>query len=271
MSLKKLNITLLGVVGMSIFATGTALAHTAYLKPNTFSTMRGNTITLESSFTESFSNPEVVVKSKNWHFYTPKGERKNFDMVQSHKQVTILEQAIEDNGTYRFTSGERLGRKGEMYKLKDGSLQSMFGHDRKKKPQPEGAVTITTQTATIADTYVTKGAPTLAVLQTRIGRLAIIPVTHPNEIYAEDGFAFRLTFDGKAMKNQSMTLYRDGGMYADDKGVVKLKTGKKSVTKIDFKQPGMYLLMTRHKADAPEGSETDLRSYTTSLTFEVTP
>ena len=39
---------------------------------------------------------------------------------------------------------------------------------------------------------------------------------------------------------------------------------------LSFSEPGVYLLMTRHRATAPEGSDTDVRSYTTSLTFEVT-
>ena len=38
---------------------------------------------------------------------------------------------------------------------------------------------------------------------------------------------------------------------------------------LGFDAPGKYLIMTRHAADAPEGADTDERSYTTSLTLEV--
>lgn len=268
---QKLNITILGVTAFALLTASPAFAHTSYLKPNTFSTTRRTQITLESAFTENFSNPQVVVKSQDWRFYTPDGLRKTYDNIVSLKQMTVLEQKLDQDGTYRFSTGERLGRKGKMIKLEDGSLKSMFNKEGKEVTPPAGATIITSQTATVADVYVTKGAPTNQVLQTRIGRLVIAPITHPSEIYMDDGFELKLTFDGKPLINQTMTLYRDGGLYAEDKGEISLNTGSDSITKINFKHPGIYLLMTRHRADAPAGSDTDIRSYTTSLTFEVTP
>jgi plastocyanin len=228
-------------------------------------------ITLESSFTEDFSNPEVVVTSQDWRFYFPDGSQGAYDNVVGLKQLTVLEQALSAEGTYRFSTGERLGRKGRMYQMPDGELKSVFNEKREELPKPEGATVVTTQTATVADVYDTKGAPTATVLDTRIGRLRIEPVTHPNEIYLDEGFSFRLTFDGEALSGHEMTLYRDGGAYASDKGKRDIKTGEDDVTTITFDKPGMYLLMTRFRASAPDGAETDIRSYTTSLTFEVTP
>lgn len=270
MLIKKLQYAAAAFASVAVLTVGSALAHTSYLEPNIFATTKGKMVTIEASFTEDFPHPDFVVKSEDWHYYTPKGERKPYDLIQEFKQVTILEQAIEENGTYRFSTGERLGREGTVFKLKDGTYKSAFTPEGKQPAVPEGAVILTSQTATIADVYVTKGAPTTPAMQTSIGRLQIVPVTHPNEIYLDDGFAFRLLFDGKPLQDQAMKLYRAGGKYAADKGVMDLKSGT-STTKITFEHPGVYLLMSRHKTDAPTGSKTDIRSYSTSLTFEVTP
>lgn len=249
---------------------GPALAHTSYLKPNFFSSSRAELVTLEASFTENFSNPEVAVKSQDWRFYLPDGSEGEYDKIVSLKQLTVIEQELSQDGTYRFSTGERLGRTGRMYEMPDGELKPMTDEERNELPKPKGAKVVTTQTATVADVYVTKGAPTQEVLETAIGRLRIEPVTHPSEIYLDEGFSFRLTFDGKALAGNEMELSRDGGAYADDKGERRFKSDD-GVTTISFDKPGMYLLMTRHRAASPDGAETDIRSYTTSLTFEVMP
>ena len=48
------------------------------------------------------------------------------------------------------------------------------------------------------------------------------------------------------------------------------KTDANGRLKLKFAQPGVYLIMARHRGDAPAGAATPYRSYTTSLTFEVT-
>lgn len=253
-----------------ILTAGVASAHTSFIKPQAFDLTRGKQVTLYSSFTDDFSNPEIGVKSQNWHYIAPNGVPYAYDTVAEFKQVTVLEGALAQEGTYRFTSGERLGRKGKMIRTPDGGYRPAHGESGEEALPAAGETMVTSQTATVADVFVSRGAPTRKAVDTRVGRLVLAPVSHPNEIYLDEGFVLDVLFDGAPLAGQEMTLYREGGAYADDKGEMRLVSDKDGRLDIRFGAPGVYLLMTRHQAVAPEGAETEIRSYTTSLTFEVT-
>ena len=66
-----------------------------------------------------------------------------------------------------------------------------------------------------------------------------------------------------------MEIKRQGGTYETPKYERHVEADDSGIVSLSFDKPGKYLLMTRHAVDAPEGAETDERSYTTSLTFEV--
>lgn len=178
--------------------------------------------------------------------------------------MTVLESDLTETGTYRFTTGERLGRMTTQARI-DGQWRPL---DPEATP-PRGAQTRQSQTATVADVYVTKGPPTTQVIDVEVGRLAIRPVTHPNAIYLDQGFSLRVTFDGAPVANQELELTRDGGGYDEPAFVQTPHTNAAGALTISFTQPGVYLLMTRMSGDAPAGSATAVRSDTTSLTFEV--
>ena len=132
---------------------------------------------------------------------------------------------------------------------------------------PEGAQTTTLQTVTLADVYVTRGAPTRTVVDRAIGRLAIRPVTHPNQVLATSGFQIEVLFDGAPMANTAVVLYAAGD--ADTKIDRFVVTGADGRAMVALDAPGQYLLAARHRTNAPEGSEAAVRSYTTTLTFDA--
>ncbi len=243
-----------------------ANADTSYLKPNFFTTANADIVTVQSSFTEDFSNPSVAVKSDAWTVLGPDGKPLKFDTVQPFTQVTILEAATKANGTYRLSTGERLGRVGPQI-LVDG-VWTPFAPGREI---PAGAQTRQSQTATVADVYVTRGAPTKAPVEANVGALALKPVTHPNDVYLDTGFEFRVLLNGKAVPNQTVEIWREGGAYEEPAYRKELKSGADGTIKATFDKPGVYLIWTRMSADAPKGAATPIRSYTTSLTLEVQP
>ena len=265
----KLRQILLSAVAGVCLATP-ASAHTSYILPNTFDATFVRVVTLESSFTDAFSRSEVGVKSQDWHVLLPDGTRRDFDNVVEMKQLTMLEMGVSEEGTYRFTTGERLGRSGQMIRSADGSLRPARTEEGETAAPGAGETLVSSQTATVAEVYVSKGAPTDTVVAAPAGRLVIRPMTHPNKIFAESGLKLQVSFDGQPLAGQELELSRDGSVYDDSAGMQHVKTDAEGIVTLSFDAAGIYLIMTRHQAEAPAGSETDIRSYTTSLTFDVT-
>lgn len=268
--MKTLLSILTGVATGLIFSVLSAAAHTSYLLPNYFSLTEGNMITLEGGFAEKFFNSDVALTAQDFHFYHPDGRRDSFKKISSFDQITILESNIPEQGTYLFTSGERLGRISTLAKVK-GEWIAVNPDDPNATVPAEATETAKLQTATVTDVYVTKGAPTKTVLAlTPQGRLAITPVTHPNAIFLDEGCDLAVTYGGKPLGNFEAILYRQGGAY-DEKPFEQInKTDANGHLKLKFSQPGIYLIMARYRGDSPPGAATPFRSYTTSLTFEVT-
>jgi uncharacterized GH25 family protein len=178
--------------------------------------------------------------------------------------MTVLESDLVEAGTYRFTTGERLGRSSLQARI-DGQWRPI----EPGAPAPRGAETRQSQTVTVAEVYVTKGAPTNTVLDVNGGRLSIRPITHPSEVYLADGFRFRVLLDNAPLADQEVRLSRAGGGYEETPFGQVVRTNGAGEVALSFDRPGVYLLMTRKSAPAPAGAATAVRSYTTSLTFEV--
>ncbi|MEM6556536.1 MAG: DUF4198 domain-containing protein [Pseudomonadota bacterium] len=254
------------LIGAATLVSGaTAAAHTSYMLPSVFNTSEGRLVTVQCSFTEDFPTPEVAVKSEDYHVILPDGSRDAFDTRTDLRQLVVLENGLESDGTYRLTTGVRLGRKSTRA-LVDGEWVPVFGQNAEV---PADATDVkTAQTETVADVYISKGAPTWDAISP-MGRLAFVPKTHPNEIFSGEAFALSVTFDGAPLVGHNMSVYRSGGQYEEPQFGIEEMTDDDGEVSLTLDEPGVYMIMTRHRADAPEGAETDERGYTTSLTFEV--
>jgi hypothetical protein len=250
------------IVAAFIFAAAAApaAAYTSYLKPNEY-WPDGREITIEAAFASQFFTPQIAL-SAEFRTATPRGMTQSFDRVEVTPQVTTLETDLPHGGTYRISSGERMGRVATMVAV-DGQWREL----PEGQPAPEGAETTTLQTVTVADVYVTRGEVSREVVDSPHGTLAIRPVTHPNQVLAANGFEVQVLFNGAPMANSAIVLYAAGDVDTDlDRFAVTDASGHARFT---FDAPGHYIIAARHRADAPAGSGVAVRSYTTTLTFEA--
>ncbi|MBI1255617.1 MAG: DUF4198 domain-containing protein [Hyphomonas sp.] len=265
MNRSRLHAGALALASCLVFAAPVASAHVSYLLPSTFTVeVDTDTVTVQAAFSEEFGLPAVALNSPEFSVYLPDGSRSDFAKSATFAQMSVLDAVVEAEGTYRLTSGERVGRKGTQVFVADQWAPLEPG-----TPVAEGAKTRPSQTATVTDVYLTKGKPTKAVIDVSVGRLTLKPLTHPNLATTQSGFDFEVLLDGEPVANQVVFVDRFGDAHYNPATNQMLTTDDDGRAGLATDRAGIYRLMTRLSADAPPGSETRIRSYTTSIVLEI--
>jgi uncharacterized GH25 family protein len=240
-------------------AASTAQAHSPYLLPTVFDASDRKLVTVQGAFTESFFTPEVVMKSDAYAVIGPDGVRVPLTPTY-FREVAILEVPVEKPGAYRVTTGLRGGRTAKAALVK-GEWQFFEGD---KAP----ADAIDMQSLTMADVYVTRGAPNDAAL-TPIGKgLEFKAITHPSKIVTGQDAVFEVLFDGKPLAGQEVTFQGADDRYADTKAAPKtVKSDTKGRFALKVDKSGIYQVQTRYRV-APAAAGQSGQSFTYALTFE---
>lgn len=254
-----LAVTLMAAIGASA-----AQAHMPYVLPTLFDIGKGDHVTVQSAFAEDAFLPEVAMRDAPFHLVGPDGRDIATGPVTHLRDLSIFEAATAADGTYRVTSGQRAGRKGKMFK--QGTEWKMRGEGSEP---PANAEQVDVQSMTLAETYVTRGAPSDGALKPVGKALEIQPVTHPNGIVAGSDASFRLLFDGKPLANAAITLFRSAGVYDGRKVAGQVSSAADGRFTLKPEDAGTYLILVRHRAASPAGAETPYRSYTYTLTFDA--
>lgn len=253
-----LSAVLLAGLGLA----GAAQAHSPYLLPSAFDVTDRKLVTVQGSFTESFFSPEVVMKSDAWAVIGPDGARKPLTATNL-RELALVEVPTEAAGTYRVTTGQRTGRTAKAVLVK-GEWE--FLEDPSKAPA--GARPVDMQSLTLADVYVTRGAPNAAALAPIGKGLEFVAVTHPSSIFTGQDAKFVVLFDGKPVKGQAVTLHAGDDRYAETKTPpVQLVSDDQGRFTVKVERSGVYQIQARHRV-APTPQDAVGHSYTYALTFE---
>lgn len=246
---------------------GFAAADTAYVKPSAFAPTLDQTITVEVAFNDYCCEPRYAVRTDTFQFIGPDGDRTRPGRVDHYATTTMLEHTLASTGTTRITTGERLGRKGEYVEL-EGEYFLVNSPDADPIEIPDGTPILSSQTATVSDAYVTVGVRDWGAIRTHVGRLAIEPALHPNTARIGTPFIGRVLMDGSPVAGETLVVTNETQRLRGEGGV-SVKTDDDGIFTVTFEHRGVHLIMVRLQAPAPEGAETDIRSYTTALTLFV--
>lgn len=257
----------LATLSAVLACASTAFADTAYIEPSTFTPEIEQTITVEAAFNDDCCVPKYAVRSNAYVVVLPDGTAILPDRIETFATSTVIEHTITAAGTTRISTGERLGRKGGEYVLLDGEYYLINSEDADPIDVPVGSAVLTSQTATVSDTYVTIGDPTWNSIKHPIGRLVIAPSQHPSTLKKDDVFVLKLQFDGEPLANQEVVVTHSGQKERVGDEGISYHSNKDGLVSTSLSNAGTHVVMTRFQAEAPLGAETDIRSYTTALTF----
>lgn len=250
---------LLAAAAIAAATIAPAFAYTSYLKPDEH-WVSDDDVVVEGAFASQFFTPAVAVPAR-LSVTDPTGAEQPFRSVAINGPSTRLESALTAEGTYRISTGENLGQ-----------VTTLMGVDGQWRPlaqgetPPEGAPLTTIQTVSLANVYVTRGAPNRTAVDRPDGRLAIRPITHPNQVLVANGFDVEVLFDGQPLANTAVVLYGAGD--PDTRIDRYFATGADGHARITVDAPGEYVIAARNRADVA-GGEAAVRSYTTTVTFEA--
>nr|WP_225908100.1 DUF4198 domain-containing protein [Hyphomonas sediminis] len=238
-----------------------AAAHTGYILPDSFDYKSCSGLGAIATFSDYFPAPEIVLSVPEFHLTGPTGPVA-FDSVRADHAMSRLEASLDVPGTYRITTGARLGRKGKVALL-DGAYVRLEGSES----LPGGTRILSSQTATVSDTYFSCGGAETAIDTAPPGQLGVIPLTEDDA--PDDMRAFRVTFDGAGFAPDEAYLIPAYASFAGAHDGQRVTVAEDGVLRLEGLVPGVYVLLARHIAPAPNGAETDVRSHSTTVTFAV--
>ncbi|KLD74396.1 DUF4198 domain-containing protein [Xanthomonas hyacinthi] len=121
------------------------------------------------------------------------------------------------------------------------------------------------------ETFVTNGAPNQTALKPSGRGLELVPVTHPNDLFAGEKATFKLHIDGKPAPGLDVEIVRGGTRYRNAQDELKLTTDAQGSFSVTWPEAGMYWLETTSedaKTSLPQAKQRRL-SYVATL--EVLP
>ena len=252
---------------LSIVLTAqTVGAHTAYLVPATFEPLRTGVVTLDASFAEKFFVPDVTIDNTDFHVIDPAGKKSAPDTLQQLSSRAVMEHKLEQDGTYKFSTGIRHGAEFRIYEV-DGERK--VSRDKEEK-LPEGAKMLQHfRSITKAESYVSKGAPDQRALKSVDEGLEIQFLSHPNDVFVGDAVNFTSLFEGKPVAELEVDIYLAADQFSSDKAQLKVTTDNNGKASFTPEQQGLYVLRIRHRSPAPADAGVPLFSYTYAVVLEV--
>jgi uncharacterized GH25 family protein len=120
------------------------------------------------------------------------------------------------------------------------------------------------------ETFVTSGSPSDSVLKATKQGLELVPVTHPNDLFAGEAATFQFLIDGKPAAGVKVTLIPGGMRYRSEQASIEVESDKKGNISVTWPQAGMYWLSASYRDEKAKKPAT-VRSGSYVATFEVLP
>ena len=241
-----------------------AAAHSPYLLPNAFDLTKRDHVTVTASFTEVFFEPDIVMKSDSYAVIGPDGARTAVTPAYL-SDLAVFETKTTQPGTYRITTGPRVGRVAKAY-FANGEWTFL---EEPNSPVPAGATAVDMQSLTTADVYVSRGSPTDKALAPSGKGLEFKPITHPDAVFIGQDATFQVLFDGKPVAKLPVEVNAGDGRYGDKKKPADLVTDADGRFTLKPAKPGLYHVMSRYRVPPPAAGGL-AKSFTYALTFEAT-
>jgi uncharacterized GH25 family protein len=217
-----------------------ALAHKAFLVPSATVLPPKSWITVDAAVSNDlFYFNHVPLRTESLTVTAPDGGAVAPQGMSIGKYRSSFDLELAKDGTYRiavanaglFANWEENGEP-KRWRGTPETFAAEVPKDAKNL--------LVTQNAMRVETFVTAGSPT-APKPTGQG-LELAPVTHPNDLFAQETATFALLLDGKPAANVDVVVIPGGTRYRDAQDEIKTSTGADGKFSVTWPAPGLYWL-----------------------------
>lgn len=258
-------------VSAALFAPFVSHAHKAWLLPSSTVSTVDQWITVDGAVSNDlFYFNHVPLRLDNLAITAPDGSKVTPENAHTGKYRSVFDMQLKQNGTYKVA-------------LLNNGLFASYDEDGKRKRWRGTAEKFATEVPANArnlevsesvgrvETFVTAGKPTETALKPANLGLELIPVTHPNDLYAGEASKFRFLVDGKPVPNLEVVVQAGGTRYRNEQQEQQLKTDANGELSVNWPAPGMYWLETTLQDQKTSVKQAKQRRLSYVATFEVLP
>jgi uncharacterized GH25 family protein len=246
-------------------------AHKAWLLPSATVSTVDQWITVDGAVSNDlFYFNHVPLRLDNLVITAPDGSKLTPENAHTGKYRSVFDLQLKQNGTYKVA----LVNQGLFANYEENGARKRWRGTAEKfaTEVPAGAKNLqVSESVGRVETFVTAGKPSEAALKPANVGLELIPVSHPNDLYAGEASKFRFLIDGKPATDLEVVVQAGGTRYRNEQQEQKLKTDAKGELSVDWPAPGMYWLETGLQDDKTSVKQAKQRRLSYVATFEVLP
>lgn len=250
----------------------TASAHKAWLLPSQ-TVLAGNDpwISVDAAVSNDlFYFNHVPLRLDNLVIVAPDGSQVEAQNGATGKYRSVFDLQLQQQGTYRLA-------------VINSGLFANWQENGEPKRWRGTAATFASEVPANAEglrvsesvgrieTFVTNGAPSDKALQPTGKGIELVPITHPNDLYAGETAQFRVLLDGKPAEGLEFEVVRGGTRYRDAQEELKVTSNAKGEISITWPEPGMYWLETTSQDSQTSVPQAQQRRLSYVATLEVLP
>ena len=249
-----------------------AFAHKAWLLPSQ-TVIAGDkpVITVDAAVSNDlFYFNHVPLQTAGLAITAPDGSKVEAQNLATGKYRTVFDVAVEQQGTYRIavvnsglTASWKEGDQPKRWRGTAARFASEVPKDAKELQVMQAVGRI--------ETFVTHGSPNDTALKTSGEGIELVPVTHPNDLFAGEEASFKLVLDGKPAAGLEIEIVRGGTRYRNAQDEIKVKTDAAGMFKVTWPEAGMYWLETVSQDGKTSVPEARQRRLSYVATFEALP
>ena len=262
----------LAALALALTLPFAAQAHKAWLQPSQ-TVLAGNNpwVTVDAAVSNDlFYFNHVPLKTDNLAITAPDGSVVAAQNAATGKYRSVFDVELKQTGTYRIgvvndyvTGSWEENGKPRRWRGTEATFATEVPKDAKNLQVG--------QSVSRVETFVTNGSPNETALKPSGVGLELVPVTHPNDLFAGEEATFRFQIDGKPAANLDVEIVRGGTRYRNAQDEIKVKTDANGEFRVTWPEAGMYWVETTSQDGKTTVRQAKQRRLGYVATLEVLP